>query len=115
MLINFRCVSDGSLWYCDTDRLRYCRASKPIQEITEGDSVVEEFGKLKLVSPILEMYSLDGRTPTTEAPGKGLSTIGVITRVIGDQLYIYLESNVKIKESTCISPINGVRCEVIGG
>lgn len=45
-------------------------------------------------------YSLDGRTPKTEGPGAGLSTVGLMAVPFDHDLYLYLLPNVPVKEDS---------------
>lgn len=117
MLLQFKCVSDDSLWLLDTDKLRYARTARPISEILDApsaDPVIEEFGELKSMDKIMELYQLVGRTRETEAPGQGLCSVAVLVRILGTEVVIGVSANVPIKECACIKPITGVTCEIIG-
>ena len=118
MLVQFTCESDNSLWYCDTDRLRYARTSRPITDIVEAeerdDGAIEEYGKLVSASPIVEVYTMEGRNLKTEAPGAALCSIALVARVTDKDLLIGYNVNVPVKDFACISPINNVRYELMG-
>ncbi len=45
-------------------------------------------------------YNLDGRTPKTEGPGAGLSSIGILSVPYDDSLVLFLRANVKIKDES---------------
>lgn len=116
MLLQFTVVSDGSVWSCDTDALRYARLIKPLAEVIEtltDQPVIEEFGELKQVSPIMELYRLEGRTPNTEGPGCGLTSIAIVVRIT-DAVEIGVNANVDISDPICVRPITQVRCSVLG-
>jgi hypothetical protein len=117
MVLQFKVVADQSLWVLDSDKMRYARVSKPMSEIAENpssDSAVEEFGTLKWMSPLMELYRLEGRTPTTDGPGAGLTSIAIVVRVVDETLEIAVNANVDITEPVCVKPISRVRCEVLG-
>ena len=113
MLIQFTC-EDDSLWVVDTDRLRYARVSRPIKELVEGLGEIEEYGKLISVSPVVEVYTMEGRNLKTEAPGAGLCSLAILIRVTDKDLLVGYNVNVPVKDFSCISPINGVRYELVG-
>lgn len=45
-------------------------------------------------------YNFDGRTPKTEGPGAGLSTVGIMAVPFDQQLILFLRANVKIKDES---------------
>ena len=45
-------------------------------------------------------YNFDGRTPKTEGPGKGLSTVGIMAVPYDTYLILFLRANVKIKDES---------------
>jgi hypothetical protein len=117
MLLQFKVVKDGSLWAIDTDKLRYYRLARPLLEIAENpkdEPAIEEFGELKSVHPIMELYRLEGRTPNTDGPGCGLTSVAIITRITDQTLEIGVNANVEISEPVCVKSIDTVRCEVLG-
>lgn len=117
MLLQFKVVSDSSLWSFDTDSLRYARLSRPLSDIVDNpstDPAVEEFGKLTSMNPLVEAYRMEGRTPTTDGPGGGLTSIAIVVRISDNVLVIGVNANVKITEPICVKPILSVKCEVLG-
>jgi hypothetical protein len=117
MLLQFKVVGDGSLWSIDSDRLRYARLARPFVEIAENpsdDPAIEEFGELKQVNPLVEAYRMEGRTPSTDGPGCGLTSVAIIVRITNNALEIGVSANVPITEPVCVKPIDTVRCEVLG-
>lgn len=45
-------------------------------------------------------YNLDGRTPKTEGPGKGLSSVGIMAVPFETYLILFLRANVRIKDES---------------
>ena len=116
MLLQFKVVADGSLWSCDTDKRRFARLARSLVDIVEAptaEPAVEEFGELKLVHPVMELYRLEGRSPTTDGPGAGLTSVGVVVRIADNTLEVGVMANVEIAEPVVVNPINNVRCEVL--
>lgn len=85
-----------------------------LEKWEKGEAETEEFGELKLVSPIMELYRLNGRDVKTDGPGCGLTSVAILVRIVNTVLEIQVSANVPIKEPTCLKEINQVRCEVIG-
>jgi hypothetical protein len=116
MLLQFKAVSDGSLWVLDTDKFRYSRVSAAITDVEKwetGAAEVEEFGELKSMNELVEVYRMVGREPTTEAPGAGLCTVALITRVLKTGTLVGVNANMAIKEPICLAP-GGISCEIVG-
>lgn len=116
MMLQFKCVSDDSLWLLDTDKLRYARTARPISEILDApsaDPVIEEFGELKSMDKIMELYQLVGRTRETEAPGQGLCSVAILARIYSTGTIAGVSANVQIKDCICLKPY-GITCEIIG-
>lgn len=117
MLLQFKVVKDQSLWSLDTDRLRFARLSRPLADIAENpgtESAIEEFGELKQVSPLVELYRLEGRTPSTEGLGAGLTSVAIVVRITNTTLEIGVNANVPISDPICVKPIERVSCTVLG-
>lgn len=117
MLLQFTVVADNSIWLIDTDKLRYSRVSAPVTDIEKwesGAAETEEFGELKQMNPMIEVYRLVGREPQTDGPGCGLTSVAILVRITNNELVIGVNANVSIKDPACVKPINNVVCEVIG-
>jgi hypothetical protein len=117
MLLQFKVVEDGSLWSCDTDKLRYARLARSLVDIAENPSdepAVEEFGELKSMNPLVEAYRMEGRERTTEGPGCGLTSIVIAVRILDDTVDIGVRANVPISDVINVKPIRKVVCEVLG-
>ena len=117
MLLQFKVVADDSLWSLDTDRLRYARLTRPLTELAENptdEPAIEEFGKLVQMDPVCEVYRMEGRTPHTDGPGGGLTTVVLVVRITGTTLEIVCSANVPVTDVINVKPINDVRCVVAG-
>lgn len=117
MVLQFKVIEDQSLWAIDLDKLQYVCLSRALADVFENPSqepVVEEFGKLVQVNQLLRVFRMEGRTPSTEGPGAGLTSVIVVLDVIDTALIITLNANVKITEPICVKPILSVKCEVLG-
>lgn len=116
MLLQFKVVSDGSLWSIDSTKLHYARISRTLLEVENPSTepVIEEFGKLIPQSQVLEVYRLEGRTPGTDGPGGGLTSVCVIVRIADTTLEIILSANVPITDVVSVRPIESIRCMVLG-
>lgn len=116
MLLQFKAVSDGSIWLIDSDLLRYSRVSAAVTDVEKwetGAAEVEEYGELKSMNELVEVYRMVGREPTTEAPAAGLCTIALITRVLKTGTLVGVNANMPITEPVCLAPA-GIECEIVG-
>lgn len=117
MLLQFKVVQDSSLWSIDTDKRRYARLARSLVDIVGNpttDPAVEEFGELKLMHSVMEVFMLEGRTPSTDGPGAGLTSVCIVVRIADTMLEVGVMANVEIAEPVMVNPINNVRCEVLG-
>lgn len=106
MLLQFRVVSDDSLWICDTQFLQWAKVSASPDPAKPEESVVLEKGKL--VPKGFGVYGLDPRTPKD-----GLSTIGTYVIGLGQSVKIYIRANTPVKDFTMPVPIRQVLYEIL--
>lgn len=117
MLLQFVVTGDDSIWIIDSDNLRYSLVTAPVTDLEQwekGKAAVEEYGKLELMNPMVEVYRLVGREPKTEGPGCGLTSVAILVRILNTTLQIGISANVKIKDPVCLKAIDAVNCEVLG-
>ena len=108
MIYQFKVASDDSLFAINTVDLKRGRASSILASPSVGAAadgvtsfVFSEEGTL--VPMGAGVYSLDGRTPKTEGPGAGLSTVQLMAVPFDKHLILYLLPNVEVKEDSFIS------------
>jgi hypothetical protein len=96
---------DDELFVLDTAHMRWGRASSILSTPSVAAAeqhlaryVYSEEGAL--VPMGAGVYNLDGRTPKTEGPGAGLSTVGIMAVPFETTLFIYLRPNVNIKSDS---------------
>lgn len=110
MLLQFR-TEDDSLFIADVQWMNWARVSAPPDPTKPDGSVVLEHGKL--VPMGFGVYNFEGRTPKTEGPGTGLSSIGNYVVALGNSVKIFLKANVTIKDFTMPVPISQVLYEIL--
>jgi hypothetical protein len=108
MLLQFAVEKDNSLWICDVQTMQWARVSAPA---SDPNSKIEESGKL--VPQGFGIYALEGRTPKTEGPGAGFSSIGNYVVAIGTTVQIFLRANVQIKDFTMPVPIRQILYKIL--
>lgn len=121
MLAQFK-TSDGAVWLADTLELKWARVSAPVNARWTGmkeDSAPSE----QLESEVLEhgslapqgygVYAMEGRTPRSPDPGKGLCSLGIMPVALGTTLEIWLRANVPVRDFTMPRPIETVLYKVL--
>lgn len=104
MLLQFKLVSDESIWVADVATMQFARVSAPA---SDPESKVLESGRL--VPQGFGVYLLEGR-PKEKAV---LSSIGNYVVAIGTTVKIFLRANVAIKDFTMPVPIRQVLYEIL--
>ena len=107
MIIQFR-TEDNTLWLVDTEMSSWAQIDKPADDpeskiLQGGDLTALGYGR----------FALSPRSPKTEAPGAGLSTVAVMPVVQGTTLTICLSCNVPIRQFTMPIPVNKIVYEII--
>jgi len=108
VLLQFKVTADDSIWICDVQFLNWAHVSAPG---TDPESKVLEHGKL--IPQGFGVYAMEGRTPKSEGPGAGLSSIGTYLVGIGSTIKIYIRANVPIKDFTMPAPIKQIFYEIL--
>jgi len=108
VLLQFKVTADDSIWICDVQFLNWAHVSAPG---TDPESKVLEHGKL--IPQGFGVYAMEGRTPKSEGPGAGLSSIGMYLVGLGNTIKIYIRANVPIKDFTMPAPIKQIFYEIL--
>lgn len=104
MLLQFKLVSDDSVWVGDVATMQFARVSAPA---SDPESKVLESGRL--VPQGFGVYLLEGRPKEKDV----LSSIGNYVVAIGTTVKIFLRANVAIKDFTMPVPIRQVLYEIL--
>lgn len=110
MLIQFQ-TDDDSIFLADTEQLFWMRVSEP-PTFDSGSLAAIPLEEGKLTAQGYGIYAMEGRTPNSPAPGKGLCSFGVIPIPKETTLFLYLRANTKIKSWTMPRPIDTIRYEI---
>lgn len=105
MLLQFRVVSDDSLWIVDTQFLNFAKVDLPG---TDPQSKILLSGKL--IPRGFGIYALEKRTVKTD---NGLCSFGVNLVGLGQTIKVYLRTNVLVKDFTMPAPIRQILYEIM--
>jgi hypothetical protein len=105
MRLQFRVISDDSIWAVDTQFLNFARIDKPA---SDPSSKVLETGKL--IPRGFGIYALEKRSPKT---GNGLCSFGVNLVGLGQTIKVYIRANVPVKDFTMPASIRQILYEIM--
>jgi hypothetical protein len=119
MVYQFKTVDD-ELFVLNTETMRWGRASSLLAapSITAAEHKLAQFVYSEegdLIPMGGGVYNLDGRTPQTQGPGAGLSSVGLMAIPFGDTLVYWLQANVPLKKDSFTSnPIKTTKYQIMG-
>jgi hypothetical protein len=108
LIYQFRSWPDDELFVLDIVHMRWGRASSILStpSVSAAEHKLARFVYSEegdLIPMGGGAYNLDGRTPKTEGPGAGLSSVGILSVPYDQYLILYLRPNVNVKPDSFVS------------